>query len=109
MIFVIRHLLNELSPFLPLLPLVVKIGSPAFRRRAISWLPIPAAHRLRDAIDIMEDESKKIVNAKRATASEVREEHQDDVATGRKDIMSVLCEFLIPLARVFEVQLVSLK
>ena len=91
------------------MPLAVKIGSPDFRRKAVGWLPIPAAHKLRDAIDIMEDESKRIVDAKRTTTSGPKEECESGLSTNGKDIMSVLCEFWIHCWPSFEVKPESVK
>lgn len=75
-----------------LLPYIVKIGSPQFRRRVLEWTPYPRLQRVREIVDTLENTSKDILKMKRAALERGDEELVKLTAEG-KDIMSILREF----------------
>jgi hypothetical protein len=88
--------LFSLGVFLPLIPLLKKIGSPRFRRFVIDLLPSKRVRKMKNIVDIMDKTSKSVLERKKASLSQ-----DDDVVSEQiheaKDIMSVLCRFLPPL------------
>ena len=76
-----------------LLPFIVKIGSPQFRRRILEWTPYPRLQRVREIVDTLEYTAKEILAAKRVALERGDEELAKMTAEG-KDVMSVLCEYL---------------
>ncbi|KAI0768611.1 cytochrome P450 [Trametes elegans] len=72
-----------------LLPLGLKIGSPAFRRRLVDMLPIPSVQRLKDISDIMHARSVLIYHEKKAALESGDDAVKHQIGEGR-DIMSIL-------------------
>ena len=74
-----------------LMPQIVKIGSPAFRRWLLEITPYQRLQRLKDITDTLERTVMDILSQKRAALAEGDEAVLRQVGEG-KDIMSVLCE-----------------
>ncbi|THU78937.1 cytochrome P450 [Dendrothele bispora CBS 962.96] len=72
-----------------LLPLVMKIGTPSFRRRVLDVVPWDNLHRVRDMSDYMWEISKEIYEGKKKALEEGDEILQSQVGRG-KDLMSIL-------------------
>lgn len=72
-----------------LIPFVVKIGPPRFRRFVMDNVPWKKLHRLRDIVDEMDRSSTKILEEKKAALQQGDEAVLEQVGHGR-DIMSVL-------------------
>jgi hypothetical protein len=72
-----------------LLPTLVKLGSPRFRRLLVNLLPFKTTRRLRDAVDVMHNTSVEILQAKKHTLQEGDEAVERQIGRGR-DIMSIL-------------------
>ncbi|KAJ3002739.1 hypothetical protein NUW54_g5682 [Trametes sanguinea] len=81
--------LYELSVFRWTLPYLVRIGTPAFRRKVIQWFPDKRLHKLQDVVDTMHRRATEIYLEKksRLEKGDVALLHQ--VGEGR-DIMSIL-------------------
>ncbi|KAJ7646240.1 cytochrome P450 [Mycena rosella] len=76
----------KLSVLLPLLPLILKIPFPSFRRFMINLVPSPMLHHLRDLVDITDGIATQLVaERKAAIKSGVL-----DVKEDAKDIMSLM-------------------
>ncbi|KAJ6495089.1 cytochrome P450 [Mycena sanguinolenta] len=82
-------LLGEFSHLFPLLPTVVKIGTPGFRRWLLDIVPWKSLHRLRDMTYLMENTAKEILQRKKAALQSGDFETKEHVGTGT-DIMSIL-------------------
>lgn len=65
------------------------IGSPAFRRKALEWIPSPAVQKIREIVDIMDNTSRNILQKKKEAMEKGDEAVQSQVGRG-KDIMSIL-------------------
>ncbi|PPQ67522.1 hypothetical protein CVT25_006063 [Psilocybe cyanescens] len=78
-----------LFPRTYLLSMLVKIGTPGFRRSIINWLPFKTLHQLRDIVDIMHGTSVKILESKKKALMEGDEAVARQVGQG-KDILSIL-------------------
>ena len=74
-----------------LLPYVVKIGSPAFRRFVLELLPFDAPKTLIKISDIMDTTSRQIFQNKKDALAKGDEAVKNQIGRG-KDIMSVLSE-----------------
>ena len=72
-----------------LLPTLVKIGSPGFRRYIVDLLPWKNAHRLRDNIDVMDRTCVEIFESKKQALEEGDEAVVEQMGQG-KDITSIL-------------------
>jgi hypothetical protein len=72
-----------------LLPILIKIGTPRFRRFVVDLLPFKNVRRLRDIIDTMHDTSVEIYKAKKHAIQEGKETLEKQSGRGR-DIMSIL-------------------
>ncbi|KAJ6495099.1 cytochrome P450 [Mycena sanguinolenta] len=81
--------LGTVSHLFPLLPTIVKIGTPGFRRWLLDISPWKSLHRLRDMSYLMENTAKKILKGKKAALQGGDLETQEHVDTGT-DIMSIL-------------------
>ncbi|KAJ7693060.1 cytochrome P450 [Mycena rosella] len=77
---------HKLSLFKSLLPLIVKMPFPSFRRFLINLVPLPALHRLRELVDLTDAAAAQLV-AERKAAIQSGELYAKDDA---KDIMSLL-------------------
>ncbi|KDQ24636.1 hypothetical protein PLEOSDRAFT_1047061 [Pleurotus ostreatus PC15] len=71
------------------LPWLVKIGTPSFRRWAISLSPWKKLREIRDMVDFMHETSLEIYNSKKRAIAEGDEAVLKQVGQG-KDIMSIL-------------------
>ncbi|KAF4597348.1 cytochrome P450-dit2 [Pleurotus pulmonarius] len=71
------------------LPWLVKIGTPSFRRWAISMSPWKKLREIRDMVDFMHNTSREIYNSKKKAIAEGDEAVLRQVGQG-KDIMSIL-------------------
>ncbi|KAF9043397.1 cytochrome P450 [Panaeolus papilionaceus] len=67
----------------------LKIGTPAFRHWAITYLPIPALRKLRDLVDELHQTSLSIYQGKKQALMEGEEKVREQVGRG-KDILSIL-------------------
>ena len=77
-----------------------KLGSASFRGALTALLPFPTIQKLRELIDIIEVESKKILADKRTALQAGDDVVVRQVGEG-KDIMSILCEFYRATTRSF--------
>lgn len=80
-----------------LLPTLVKLGPPGFRRFMVNLLPIKNVRRLRDIINVLHNTSVEILEARRRALLEGDEAVVSQI--GRKDITSILsmCSDTLPL------------
>ncbi|KAJ7488873.1 cytochrome P450 [Mycena latifolia] len=81
--------LGKMPLVLPLVPFVMKIGTPAFRRWVLDRLPSKALHRVRDMIDLMDNTARDILAGKKAALLRGDFESQEQMETGT-DILSIL-------------------
>ncbi|KAI5118021.1 hypothetical protein M0805_003458 [Coniferiporia weirii] len=72
-----------------LLPWVMNIGTPSFRKKALAYIPSDLIRTLCDAVDVMDNQSKDIFNKKKRALEQGDEAVQRQVGKG-KDIMSIL-------------------
>ncbi|KAJ7458177.1 cytochrome P450 [Mycena latifolia] len=77
---------SKLVALLPLLPLVLKIPFPAFRRAMINFVPVRALHLIRDLIDSMHGSATQLVTERKAAIKSGELSVKEDA----KDIMSLL-------------------
>lgn len=84
-----RPSLYDLSVFRWTLPYLVHIGTPAFRRRVMQWLPMPRLHRLQAVVDTMHRRATEIYREKKARLDKGDEALLQQVGEG-KDLMSIL-------------------
>ncbi|KAI0359045.1 cytochrome P450 [Trametes cingulata] len=82
------QLVKSMIPRL-LLPLAIKIGSPAFRRRVVELLPSANVQRLKDISDTMHARSLLIFNEKKEALARGDDAVKHQIGEGR-DIMSIL-------------------
>lgn len=77
--------------FLPqqFLPYVVKLGTPALRRKLLDWTPSAVLQRVKGIVDIMDKTSAGIYQKKKQALERGEEAVSQQVGRG-KDIMSVL-------------------
>lgn len=72
-----------------LLPTLVKIGPPRFRRFLVGLLPFENVQRLRGIVDVMSNMSIEILEAKKRALKEGDEAIARQIGKG-KDIISIL-------------------
>ncbi|KAI5116492.1 hypothetical protein M0805_000626 [Coniferiporia weirii] len=82
-------LLFKLFFFQRLLPYVVKIGSPQFRRRALDFIPFQPLKDMRKVVDTLENSSQSIIRGKKEAIRNGDEAVLTQIGKG-KDIMSIL-------------------
>ncbi|PPQ71210.1 hypothetical protein CVT25_004681 [Psilocybe cyanescens] len=82
-------LLKHQLPRTYLLPILVKIGTPKFRRAVLNMMPNKTLHKLRDIIDTMHGTSVEILESKKKALQEGDEAVALQVGQG-KDILSIL-------------------
>lgn len=75
-----------------ILPTLVKIGSPKFRRYILDLFPWKNLHKLRDIVDIMDETTVSILNSKKKALEEGEEAAVKQVGKG-KDIISILSQY----------------
>jgi hypothetical protein len=78
-----------MNGILDYLPILVKFGSPKFRRFIVDHLPFKNATRLRDIVDIMHATSIEILEAKERALKEGDEAAVQQIGRGQ-DIISIL-------------------
>lgn len=72
----------ELAAIRPIVPTLVSLGSPSFRRKLVELIPWRTLHRLKDIVDVMDETSRTImVN---------RKEELLEAETGTQNIISTL-------------------
>ncbi|KAI0327588.1 cytochrome P450 [Cubamyces sp. BRFM 1775] len=81
--------LYDLSVFRWTLPYLVQIGTPAFRRKMISWIPMERLHKLQSVVDTMHRRATEIYLEKKARLEKGDEALLQQVGEG-KDLMSIL-------------------
>lgn len=65
------------------LPLVVKIGTPRFRRLLTYMVPLPIIHRLRKMTDIMDETSIRVLREKQHALEKGEAVLQEQIAVGK--------------------------
>lgn len=83
------HLFSAFLVMRPILPTIVRIGTPAFRRKVVEWLPLKIVQEAIEVIDIMHEESISIYNSKKTALAEEEEAVVQQSGKG-KDILSIL-------------------
>lgn len=78
----------KLLPFTSLLPYVYRIGTPAFRRWALQFIPSPMIQRLRDAVNIQNRQAEEVLQARHTLLSSGAD-LSSEAGRGR-DIMTLL-------------------
>ena len=73
------------------LPILVHIGTPTFRRRAVELVPLESVQRMRHISDVLYERSVAIFTEKRAALAKGDDAFKGDIGEDR-DIMSILCE-----------------
>ncbi|KAJ6532314.1 cytochrome P450 [Mycena vulgaris] len=76
----------KLALLFPLLPPIMKIPFPSFRRFMINFLPLPPLHHLRDLVDFTDATAVQLVRDRKAAIQKGELHLKDDA----KDIMSIL-------------------
>ena len=71
------------------LPILVHIGSPAFRRRAVELIPLEGVQSMRHISDVLYERSVRIFAEKKAALANGDEALKHDIDEGQ-DIMSIL-------------------
>ena len=79
---------REIIPFLPYL------GPARFRRFLLELVPIPSIQRLKKITDIISQRTQEIYYAKKKAIERGDNELLNALGEG-KDVMSVLCEYMI--------------
>ena len=78
-----------LGGLLTTVPYVINLGPARFRRWLLDFLPISRVQRLKGAVDIMDEQSKRIISEKRSALQKGDEAMLQQIGEG-KDIISVL-------------------
>lgn len=84
----------RIQGFRRMLPWLVHIGPPAFRRWVMSAFPNPNVRKVQKLVDIMYDKAKGIFKMKKAALEQGDEALLTSVGEG-KDIMSILRKLLL--------------
>lgn len=71
-------------------PYLKHLGTPAFRRRFLDFLPIPSLHKVAKIVDTMENQASVVFSMKKEALKAGDEAVVQQVGEG-KDIMSILC------------------
>ncbi len=74
-----------------ILPYIMKVGSPAFRRKLAEWTPTTNVQNMKRSIDIFDETSKGIYAKKKEAFTRGDEAVVNQIGQG-KDIMSILSE-----------------
>ncbi|TFK51329.1 cytochrome P450 [Heliocybe sulcata] len=82
-------IVSDYMAFADLLPALMKIGSPRFRRAAVETLPSKGIQQIKEKVDIMEKTSERIYQEKLNALQRGDDELAKQVGRG-KDIMSLL-------------------
>ncbi|KAI0754390.1 cytochrome P450 [Daedaleopsis nitida] len=81
--------LYDLSVFRWALPYLSLIGTPAFRRRVLDWIPMKRLHKLKGVVETMHRRAEEIYHEKKALLNKGDEALLLQVGEG-KDLMSIL-------------------
>ncbi|KAH9941813.1 cytochrome P450 [Epithele typhae] len=81
--------LYALSVFRWAMPYVSHLGTPAFRRRLMEWIPFKRLHRLKNVVDTMHRRAEEIYQEKKAQLDKGDQALLLQVGEGR-DLMSIL-------------------
>ncbi|KAI0641561.1 cytochrome P450 [Trametes meyenii] len=81
--------LYDLSVFRWTLPYIVRVGTPAFRRRLVGWIPFQRLHKLQRVVDTMHRRATEIYLGKKARLEKGDQALLHQVGEGR-DLMSIL-------------------
>ena len=92
----VRPLAAKLFPLRSLVPYLVKLGSPSFRRMLIDMLPISALREGKEIADTLHEESKSIYESNKRALMGERDVVAPQVGDG-KDILSILRGFPSPV------------
>ncbi|PIL32248.1 cytochrome P450 [Ganoderma sinense ZZ0214-1] len=71
------------------LPILVHIGTPAFRRRVVELIPLESVQRIRHISDVLHERSVRIFAEKKAALAKGDEALKHEIGEGQ-DIMSIL-------------------
>ena len=85
----------DLSVYRWTTPYLSVIGTPAFRRALLQWVPWKRLHRLKSVVDIMHRRATEIYREKKALLDTGDEALTLQVGEG-KDLMSILCAQCAP-------------
>ncbi|KAJ7703987.1 cytochrome P450 [Mycena rosella] len=85
----LTSVLGGMAALMPLVPTVMKIGMPSFRRWVLNMLPSKTLHHVRDMIDLMDHTAQEILKGKKAALLSGDCESQEKMETGT-DILSIL-------------------
>lgn len=85
---------SSIQVLLRLLPLIPESIPPFIRRFMLNFVPSRNVQKLKKIVDGMERTSKKVISAKMGTLQKGDEAVAAQVGRG-KDIMSILCAFLV--------------
>jgi len=78
---------------MPLLPVFVRFGSPAFRRKVVDSLPWPGLHRLFHTVDVMNDTTVKIYKHKKEVLYDDSPAGLEGLIGEGKDIITQMCAY----------------
>lgn len=84
-----RPVLSGMPLVMSLVPFVVKIGTPSFRRWVLDCLPSKSLHRVRDMVDLMNNAAQSSLDGKKAALHSGDFDSQEKMETGT-DILSIL-------------------
>lgn len=88
-----RPTISKLTVARFLLPSVIWIGSPGFRRFILELLPSRTVQSAREMIDLMDKTSHEVLRAKREAMQQGDEAVLQQIGSG-KDIMSILRAYI---------------
>ena len=75
-----------------MLPMLKKLGPPQFRRRLLDMVPMQQVQRVKEIVDILDQNTREIFFGKRAAMEAGDAAVKEQVANGN-DIMSILCKW----------------
>ena len=75
-----------------MLPIFKKLGPPRFRRWLLEMVPMQQVQRVKEIVDILDQNTREIFFGKRAALEAGDAAVKEQVANGN-DIMSILCKW----------------
>ena len=75
-----------------MLPMLKKLGPPRFRRWLLDMVPMQQVQRVKEIVDILDQNTREIFFGKRAALEAGDAAVKEQVANGN-DIMSILCKW----------------
>ena len=75
-----------------MLPMLKKLGPPQFRRWLLDMVPMQQVQRVKEIVDILDQNTREIFFGKRAALEAGDAAVKEQVANGN-DIMSILCKW----------------